>query len=119
MSTNLTQNASEGTGTWNQGFFKKSTKDQKKDYSGDFIPADPNLNYNFELFDPGRGKLGKREIRINRNLLNPDEFGHYWQTGKHANHKIFRSEKDLNGDGIAPDYFATNQQGQVVGFNDM
>ena len=108
---------------WDKGFFTKSTKG-KVDYSKNFRNEDKEKNktvyekYDWELFNPASGTLGKREIRINRSLLNPNEFANYWQTGKHANHRIHLSNVDIDGDGITPDYYAVDPANNVVGFND-
>ena len=70
----------------------------------------------FDYFDVEDGELETREIKSNKNLLNPKEFAKYWQTGKHKGYTIYQG-KDMDGDDL-PDMFAVNPSNQVVGFND-
>ena len=85
--------------------------EQKTTENGALVPA-----INFDYFDPDDGDLGNREIRYNKNLLNPDQFAKYWQTGKHKGYKIYKG-LDKDGDN-QPDLIAVNPEGQVVGFNE-
>ncbi len=111
---------------WNNNFFQKSSN-TLADYSHLYktLGKQDHQNYDWSLFNLTSGQLGKREMRINRNLMNPKEFAAYWQTGKHKNHTIHKGydpeEKkdiDLDGDGVTPDYYAVDPEGVVVGFND-
>ena len=113
---------------WNKGFFKGATK-ENVNYTDRFIDDkafNDFQNATWKYFNVSSGALGPREMRINRNLLNPVEFANYWQTGKHKNHTIHKSYfdpekkayRDIDGDGIAPDYYAVDPDGNVVGFND-
>lgn len=111
-------------GQWGNTFFAK-TSDSSKSISGykdrfqsidESAASDFMANANWELFNPAGESLGTREIRSNTNLLDPEEFARYWQTGKHKNYKIY-SGYDTDGDGIT-DMIALDPKNVVVGFNE-
>lgn len=103
--------------SWDKNFFKKDTKDIV-DHTRKFqnLGQGEEKNFEWDYFNPIDGKLGYREMKFNRNLLNPKEFANYWQTGKHKNHEIY-SAGDLNGDGIR-DFLAVDPSNKVVGYNE-
>lgn len=106
--------------SWTSEFFLRegSTKEKTKfepkwsEYDAD----NDTETYSWDYFDIPGGDLGKREVRTNKNLLNPYEFAKYWQTGSHKGFNIYQAP-DLDGDDI-PDLVAVNKEGKVVGFND-
>ena len=104
---------------WKQDFFKKDVK-QKALLNFERLTAE-NIGEklgtaNWEYLTPIGGKLGNREIRYNRNLLNPDEFASFWKSGKKSNYRIFNGA-DSDGDGYN-DMIAMKPDGHIVGFNE-
>ena len=105
--------------TWTTNFFgKQSAGKAASNYASKFNKINEGIvdSYDFNYFDVTSGKLEKNEIRSNNNLLNPNEFAKYWQTGKHQNYLIFNGD-DIDGDKVN-DMIAVNPAGQVVGFNE-
>lgn len=107
--------------SWATNFFDKQSTSVDKNYSAKFknlTKENYNTDFNgdWSYLQPNKGLLGDLEIRSNNNLLNPDEFAKYWQSGKHANHKIYKGY-DWDGD-KEPDLVAVDPTGQVVGFNE-
>ena len=102
--------------SWNTEFFNRETKEKKEPVWGEYDYAKQQEAYNWDYFNIPGGKLGNREIKYNRNLLNEDEFARFWQSGKKANYKIYKGY-DLDGDHL-PDMIATDPNDRVVGFNE-
>lgn len=105
---------------WNTNFFAREKTNKTSTPSSvkweTYDQENQTEAYKWEYFDIPGGELGTREIRSNKNLLNPNEFAKYWQTGKHKDYHIYQAP-DLDGDG-SNDLVAINPQGYVVGFND-
>lgn len=105
--------------TWNQGFFNKDSK-EAINYAGNFQKMAQGFqsNLNWDYMNPTSGKLGKHEMKYNRNLLNPNNFAQYWQTGKHKGYEIY-NQIDLDGDTFE-DMIAVNPKdgNRVMGFNE-
>lgn len=104
--------------TWNQNFFERQATGRSS-APVTWRPWDTDHQfdtYDASFFDVPGGKLGHREIRSNKNLLNESEFAKYWQTGKHKDHKIYR-DVDMDGDDVG-DLVAVDPQGRIVGIND-
>lgn len=105
--------------SWSNNFFsRQSAGKAASNYASKFNKINEGIvdSYDFNYFDVTSGKLEKNEIRSNNNLLNPNEFAKYWQTGKHQNYLIFNGD-DIDGDKVN-DMIAVNPAGQVVGFNE-
>ena len=101
--------------SWNTGLFDKDDSTFTPAWSA-WNSQNQDEAYKYDYFEFPGGKLGNREVRSNKNLLNPNEFAKYWQTGKHKAHKIYK-DVDLDGDGQY-DMIAVDPSDKVVGFND-
>ena len=119
INNNFINNQMAASNDWKQDFFKKDAK-QKADLAFERLTKEnigtKLVSANWDYLNPYGGKLGNREVRYNRNLLNPDEFASFWKSGKKSNYRIFNGV-DTDGDGQY-DMIAMKPDGHIVGFNE-
>ena len=119
INNNFINNQMAASNDWKQDFFKKDAK-HKADLAFERLTKEnigtKLVSANWDYLTPIGGKLGNREIRYNRNLLNPDEFASFWKSGKKSNYRIFNGA-DSDGDGYN-DMIAMKPDGHIVGFNE-